>query len=54
MVQFEVPAIVPADPKANVTDLLVARVKATPSGVWRAAPSSSVPISWVVCSPICS
>lgn len=30
MVQFEVPAIVPADPKANVTDLLVARVKATP------------------------
>ena len=30
-VQFEVPAIVPADPQANVTDLLVERVKATPS-----------------------
>ncbi|MFV0373724.1 AMP-dependent synthetase/ligase [Microbacterium sp.] len=31
--QFEVPAIVPADPEANVTDLLVDRVKATPSRV---------------------
>ena len=30
MVQFEVPAIVPADPEANVTDLLEERVKATP------------------------
>ncbi|WEK60182.1 MAG: long-chain fatty acid--CoA ligase [Candidatus Microbacterium colombiense] len=30
MVQFEVPAIVPADPEANVADLLVERVKATP------------------------
>ncbi len=30
MVQFEVPAIVPADPQANVSDLLVERVKATP------------------------
>ena len=30
MVQFEVPAIVPADPQANVTDLLADRVKATP------------------------
>jgi long-chain acyl-CoA synthetase len=30
VVQFEVPAIVPADPQANVTDLLVERVKATP------------------------
>ena len=30
MVQFEVPAIVPADPEANVTDLLEKRVKATP------------------------
>ena len=30
MVQFEVPAIVPADPQANITDLLVERVKATP------------------------
>jgi len=31
VVQFEVPAIVPADPQANVTDLLVERVKATPN-----------------------
>ncbi|PRB11072.1 long-chain fatty acid--CoA ligase [Microbacterium sp. MYb62] len=30
MVQFEVPAIVPADPDANVADLLVKRVEATP------------------------
>ena len=30
MVQFDVPAIVPADPDANITDLLVERVKATP------------------------
>ncbi|WP_127818595.1 AMP-dependent synthetase/ligase [Microbacterium sp. CPCC 204701] len=30
MVQFEVPAIVPADPHANITDLLVERVKQTP------------------------
>lgn len=30
-VQFEVPAVVPADPEANTTDLLVERVKATPS-----------------------
>ncbi|AUG30068.1 MULTISPECIES: long-chain fatty acid--CoA ligase [Microbacterium] len=30
-VQFEVPAVVPADPQANVADLLVERVKATPS-----------------------
>lgn len=31
VVQFEVPAVVPADPTANVADLLVARVKETPS-----------------------
>jgi len=31
VVQFEVPAIVPADPQANITDLLVDRVKATPN-----------------------
>ncbi|MFB7252196.1 AMP-dependent synthetase/ligase [Microbacterium sp. NPDC056234] len=31
MVQFDVPAIVPADPDANITDLLVERVKATPN-----------------------
>ncbi|MEV4738277.1 MULTISPECIES: AMP-dependent synthetase/ligase [unclassified Microbacterium] len=30
MVQFEVPAVVPADPDANITDLLVKRVEATP------------------------
>ena len=30
MVQFEAPAIVPADPDANVADLLVERVAATP------------------------
>lgn len=30
MVQFEVPAIIPADPQANITDLLVERVKSTP------------------------
>lgn len=30
MVQFEVPAIVPADPDANVSDLLAKRVEATP------------------------
>ncbi|KAG4073375.1 hypothetical protein HA402_008531 [Bradysia odoriphaga] len=31
VVQFEVPAVVPADPDANVADLLAERVKATPS-----------------------
>ncbi|WP_431803959.1 AMP-dependent synthetase/ligase [Microbacterium sp. bgisy203] len=31
VVQFEVPAVVPEDPTANVADLLVARVKETPS-----------------------
>jgi long-chain acyl-CoA synthetase len=30
-VEFQVPAIIPADPQANVSDLLVERVKATPS-----------------------
>ncbi|SDQ19097.1 long-chain fatty acid--CoA ligase [Microbacterium sp. cf332] len=30
-VQFEVPAVVPADPDANISDLLVDRVAATPS-----------------------
>ncbi|PCE14211.1 long-chain fatty acid--CoA ligase [Microbacterium sp. SZ1] len=30
MVQFEVPAVVPADPDANISDLLVERVKTTP------------------------
>jgi long-chain acyl-CoA synthetase len=31
--QFDVPAIVPADPAANVTDLLVDRLKVTPNMV---------------------
>ncbi|MCR2792447.1 AMP-dependent synthetase/ligase [Microbacterium sp. zg.Y625] len=30
MVQFEVPAIVPADPQGNISDLLADRVKSTP------------------------
>lgn len=30
MVQFEVPAVVPADPEGNISDLLAKRVKATP------------------------
>jgi long-chain acyl-CoA synthetase len=38
VVQFEVPAIVPADPQANVTDLLVERVKATPDRALFAVP----------------
>ncbi|WP_347978836.1 long-chain fatty acid--CoA ligase [Microbacterium sp. ProA8] len=38
MVQFEVPAIVPADPQANITDLLVERVKATPDRALFAVP----------------
>ncbi len=38
MVQFEVPAIVPADPQANITDLLVERVKKTPNRVLFSVP----------------
>ncbi|MFS0854382.1 AMP-dependent synthetase/ligase [Microbacterium sp. 179-I 3D4 NHS] len=38
MVQFEVPAIVPADPDANVADLLVERVRATPERALFAVP----------------
>jgi long-chain acyl-CoA synthetase len=30
VIQFEVPAVVPADPQATISDLLVERVKATP------------------------
>ncbi|WP_159499655.1 long-chain fatty acid--CoA ligase [Microbacterium sp. 18062] len=37
-VEFEVPAIVPADPQANVTDLLVDRVAATPDRALFAVP----------------
>ncbi|MCW3494766.1 AMP-dependent synthetase/ligase [Microbacterium sp. SSM24] len=40
MVQFEVPAIVPADPQANVADLLVERVKATPQLALFAVPDA--------------
>ncbi|MFT4213548.1 MAG: AMP-dependent synthetase/ligase [Microbacterium sp.] len=39
--QFEVPAIVPADPQANVSDLLVERVKATPSLALFAVPDGA-------------
>ncbi|WP_197220616.1 MULTISPECIES: AMP-dependent synthetase/ligase [Bacteria] len=41
MVQFEVPAIVPADPEANITDLLVQRVKKTPSLALFSVPDGS-------------
>ncbi|MFT4219375.1 MAG: long-chain fatty acid--CoA ligase [Microbacterium sp.] len=37
-VQFEVPAVVPADPEANVADLLAERVKATPDRALFAVP----------------
>lgn len=38
MIQFEVPAVVPADPSANVSDLLVDRVAATPDRALFAVP----------------
>lgn len=38
MEQFEVPAVVPADPNANATDLLVERVKLTPNSALFAIP----------------
>ena len=38
MVQFDTPAVVPADPEANVTDLLVDRVAATPDSALFSAP----------------
>ena len=41
MVQFEVPAIVPADPEANITDLLVKRVEATPNLALFSVPDGS-------------
>ena len=40
-VQFEVPAIVPADPNANIADLLVERVRATPSLALFAVPDGA-------------
>lgn len=39
-VQFEVPAVVPADPDANITDLLVDRVTASPSRALFAVPEN--------------
>ncbi|SJN19613.1 Long-chain-fatty-acid--CoA ligase [Microbacterium esteraromaticum] len=41
MVQFEVPAIVPADPEANVTDLLAQRVQKTPDLALFSVPEGS-------------
>ena len=38
--QFDVPALVEADPTANATDLLVVRVKETPNTVLFALPTS--------------
>lgn len=40
-VPFEVPAIVPADPNANIADLLIERVKATPSLALFAVPQGA-------------
>lgn len=40
MQEFDVPAIVPADPTANVTDLLLERVKATPDRPLFALPTA--------------
>jgi len=45
-VQFEVPAVVPADPQANVSDLLVERVKATPSLALFAVPDGPEGAGW--------
>ncbi|MFS0733291.1 AMP-dependent synthetase/ligase [Microbacterium sp. 1P10UB] len=41
MIQFEVPAVVPADPSANVADLLVERVRATPDLALFAVPEGA-------------
>jgi len=38
--EFEVPAVVPADPDANITDLLVERVAATPDHVLFSIPTA--------------
>ncbi|MGI9824838.1 AMP-dependent synthetase/ligase [Agromyces sp. Marseille-Q5079] len=40
MIQFDTPVVVPADPEANVTDLLVQRVAATPDSVLFSLPTS--------------
>ncbi|SDK01526.1 long-chain acyl-CoA synthetase [Cryobacterium psychrotolerans] len=49
MRQFDVPAIVPADPAANVTDLLVDRLKATPNMVLFSLPVNGewLPVSTI-------
>ncbi|MEV1130655.1 long-chain fatty acid--CoA ligase [Agromyces sp. NPDC049794] len=39
MIEFETPALVPADPEANTTDLLVQRVAATPDSVLFSLPT---------------
>ena len=40
MIQFDTPALVPADPDANATDLLVDRVAATPDSVLFSLPTA--------------
>ncbi|GAA1835898.1 AMP-dependent synthetase/ligase [Agromyces salentinus] len=40
MIQFDTPVVVPADPEANVTDLLVQRVAATPDSVLFSLPTA--------------
>lgn len=40
MIQIDVPALVPADPDANVTDLLIDRVRATPDRALFALPTA--------------
>ncbi|UCR89799.1 AMP-dependent synthetase/ligase [Mycetocola spongiae] len=39
MAQFEIPAVVPADPEANTTDLLIERVRLTPDRVLFSIPN---------------
>ncbi|MDZ8172503.1 AMP-dependent synthetase/ligase [Microbacterium xanthum] len=41
MTEFTIPAVVPADPDANITDLLVERVKETPNRALFAVPEGS-------------
>ena len=40
MIQFDAPLVVPADPEANATDLLVDRVAATPDSVLFSLPTA--------------
>jgi len=39
--QFDVPAVVEADPNANITDLLIERVRATPDRALFSLPTAS-------------